>query len=108
MTFEVFTRGRSATAPRIPGIRIATKTLTLNAAAARLIGSPRLVELLIDRVSRKIAIRPTSSALEFKVSASNLISAASFIRAYHLPAGFYPVQLVDGMIVADLSKVANA
>jgi len=113
LPFEVFDKRRASSAPS-PFVTIQRKgPLSLNRAAHEAIGAPKTAELLFDRESRKIGVKPVepTSPRGFPVrpqgknGSTFMIAGQSFTKYYGIDttvARRYAAVEEDGILVIDL------
>jgi hypothetical protein len=112
MSFEVFNR-RSAPLAKAPSLTIQKRgTFSMNKAAHRMINEPESVELLFDRDSQIVAIRPSNEAHAYTLRTQGksdtgqvVLSGAAFTKYYDIDTSvsrrFKPYEQ-EGMLCVDL------
>ncbi|HWD37316.1 MAG TPA: hypothetical protein VG944_00580 [Fimbriimonas sp.] len=120
MPYEVFKRQRVPRA-QDPYVTIHRRgTIALNTPAWEALGSPAAVELLFDRESNVMALRPVNkgAAHAYRLrqngtsASSYVLSGTAFFQYYGIPllteARRLAAQVEDGMVVVDLAQEGEA
>lgn len=113
MGFEVFDK-RLAPLAKAPSVTIQKRGIfSINRAAHKLVGEPETVELLYDRETRVIAMRPSGESHAYAIRPQTshdagqvILSATAFVQYFDIDTSVsrrYTPYVQDGMLCIDLS-----